>query len=89
MPSPKRHYVGAWTDSDRFETCGHEHKTMACAVACAGSVIAGAYVVAVQNGEFEELDPWEEMLFQKLMYENPERLERLIRWFHRMHLILT
>jgi predicted TPR repeat methyltransferase len=62
---------------------------MASAVACAGSVTAEAYVVALEDGEFEELDPWEESLFQKLMYENPERLERLIRCFNRMHLILT
>ena len=83
------HYVGAWTDNDIFFRCDHQHKTIASAVACAGSVNAGAYVVAVEHGEFEDLDPWEEALFQKLMYESPERLERLIRCFNRMHLILT
>jgi hypothetical protein len=88
MPS-QRYYVGAWTNNDIFSHCDHQHKTMASAVACAGSVCAGSYVVAIEDGQLEQLEPWEEALYQRLMYGKPERLERLIRWFGRMHLIVS
>jgi hypothetical protein len=88
MPS-QRHYVCAWTDNDIFSHCEHQHQTLASAVACTASACAGAYVVAVENGVYRELDPGEEALFRNLMYENPQRLERIVHWFGRMHLMLS
>lgn len=56
--------------------------TVASAVACTASTCAGAYVVAVEKGEYRALEPKEEAEFQELMYGSPERkLEgKLIAW---------
>jgi hypothetical protein len=90
MPSPV-YYVCAWseTDSRCLCACDHQHRTIVSAVACTGSACAGAYVVAVEDGEYRELNPTEEALFKNLMYENPERLQRLIRWMGRISFVLS
>ena len=91
MPSPKRYYVCAWSEIDSLYLCAccHKHRTIATAVACTGSVGAGAYVVAVEDGEYRELNADEEALFQKLMHGSPERLQKLIRWMGRLSLIIS
>jgi hypothetical protein len=90
MPSPV-YYVCAWSEIDSrcLCACDHQHRTIISAVACTGSACAGAYVVAVENGEYRELDETEEAVFQNLMYGSPERLQRLIRWIGRMSLIVS
>jgi len=47
--------------------------TVASAVACTLSAYAGAYVIAVEKGEYRELTAKEEAEFQELMYGSPER----------------
>jgi len=47
--------------------------TLASAVACSAIGYAGAYVIAVEKGEYRELSPKEETEFQELMYGSPER----------------
>jgi len=88
MPS---YYVCASSEVDSrcLCACDHQHRTIASAVACTRSARAGAYVVAVEDGEYRELNPDEEALFQNLMYGNPERLERLIRWMGRLSLLVS
>jgi hypothetical protein len=88
MPSPV-YYVCLWGDSDLPRSCEHQHPTIASAVACTGSACAGAYVVAVKDGKYQQLSRSEESLFQNLMYGNAERLQRLVRWFGRLHLIVS
>jgi hypothetical protein len=55
---------------------------MASAVACTASGSAGAYVIAVENGEYRELKPKEEGEFQDLMYGTPKRKREgvVLRW---------
>ena len=73
MPSPPPlYYFCAWTDSGCLCGCDHFHLTLAAAVACSSSAMAGAYVIAVEKGEYRELEPKEEAEFQDLMY-SPER----------------
>lgn len=74
MPSPPSlYYFAAWTDSGCLCGCDHFHMTVASAVACTASTCAGAYVVAVEKGEYRALDTKEETEFQELMYGSPER----------------
>ena len=74
MPSPPSlYYFAAWTDSGCLCGCDHFHMTVASAVACTASTCAGAYVVAVEKGEYRALDKKEEAEFQELMYGSPER----------------
>jgi hypothetical protein len=79
MPSPPSlYYFAAWTDSGCLCGCDHFHLTVASAVACTASTYAGAYVVAVEKGEYRELDKKEEAQFQDLMYGSPERKRECI-----------
>jgi len=74
MPSPPLlYYFAAWTDSGCLCGCDHFHLTLASAVACSAIGYAGAYVIAVEKGEYRELSPKEETEFQELMYGSPER----------------
>jgi len=75
-------YFAAWTDSGCLLGCDHQHFTMASAVACTASGCAGAFVIAVENGEYRELDPKEEAEFQDLMYGTPQRKREgvVLRW---------
>jgi hypothetical protein len=74
MPSrPRLFYFCAWTDSGCLCGCDHFHLTVASAVACTSSACAGAYVIAVENGEYRALNQKEEAEFQQLMYEYSER----------------
>ena len=74
MPSaPRLYYFCAWTDSGCLLGCDHFHMTVASAVACTSSACAGAYVVAVEKGEYRELNAKEEAEFQQLMYGYPDR----------------
>jgi hypothetical protein len=74
MPLPPVfYYFCAWTDSGCLYGCDHFHLTLASAVACSVSGYAGAYVIAVEKGEYRELNPKEEAQFQSLMYGSPER----------------
>jgi hypothetical protein len=79
---PPLYYFAAWTDSGCLCGCEHFHMTVASAVACTASSYAGAYVIAVEKGEYRQLDPKEEREFQELMYGSPERkLEaKIIAW---------
>ena len=70
---PSLYYFAAWTDSGCLCGCEHFHMTVASAVACTASSYAGAYVIAVEKGEYRELDPKEEAEFQEFMYGSPER----------------
>lgn len=88
MPSPV-YYICAWTNSHCLCACDHRHSTIPSAVACTGSACAGAYLVAVEDGEYRELNTKEEAQFQDLMYGSPERLQWLIRWMGRLSLILS
>ena len=47
--------------------------TVASAVACTLSAYAGAYVIAVERGEYRALSAKEEAEFQELMYGSPKR----------------
>ena len=74
MPSPPQlYYFCAWTDSGCLCGCDHSHMTIVSAVACSSSAMAGAYVVAVEKGEYRELSDKEEREFQELMYGSAER----------------
>ena len=74
MPSPPPfYYFCAWTDSVCLCGCDHFHMTVASAVACTLSAYAGAYVIAVERGEYRALNAKEEAEFQELMYGSPER----------------
>ena len=74
MPSPPAfYYFCAWTDSGCLCGCDHFHMTVASAVACTSSAYAGAYVIAVEKGEYRALNKKEEKEFQELMYGYPER----------------
>lgn len=74
MPSPPPlYYFAAWTDSGCLCGCVHFHLTLASAVACSSIGYAGAYVIAVEKGEYRELSPKEEAESQELMYGSPER----------------
>ena len=69
MPSPPSlYYFCAWTDSGPLCGCDHFHLTIASAVACSSSACAGAYVIAVDKGEYRGLDAKEEVEFEELMY---------------------
>lgn len=67
-PSPPLYYFAAWTDSGCLCGCDHYHMSVASAVACTWSAYAGAYVVAVEKGEYRALNPKEEKEFQLHMY---------------------
>ena len=69
MPlAPPLYYFAAWTDSGCLCGCDHYHMSVASAVACSASACAGAYVVAVEKGEYRELNAREEREFQFRMY---------------------
>jgi hypothetical protein len=51
---------------------------VASAVACSSGACAGAYVVAVEKGEYRALNDKEEREFQELMYGSPERKRECI-----------
>jgi hypothetical protein len=70
---PPLYYFAAWTDSGCLCGCDHFHLTLASAVACTVSGYAGAYVIAVEKGEYRQLTAKEETEFQDLMYGSPER----------------
>ena len=73
MPSPPPlYYFCAWTDSGCLCGCDHFHLTLAGAVACSSSAMAGAYVIAVEKGEYRQLSTKEEAEFQELMYGSPD-----------------
>jgi hypothetical protein len=79
MPSqPLLYYFCAWTDSGCLCGCDHFHMTVASAVACSSSACAGAYVIAVEKGEYRALNRKEEQEFQELMYGYPERKRKFI-----------
>lgn len=74
MPSPPPfYYFCAWTDSGCLCGCDHFHLTLASAVACSFSGYAGAYVIAVEKGEYRALTSKEEIEWRELMYGSPER----------------
>lgn len=74
MPSaPQLYYFCAWTDSGCLLGCDHFHMTVASAVACTSSAGPGAYVIAVEKGEYRELNAKEEAEFQELTYGYPNR----------------
>jgi len=79
---PPLYYFAAWTDSGCLWGCDHFHLTVASAVACTASAFVGAYVVAVDRGEYRALHSKEEAEFQELMYGSPQRkLEgKIIAW---------
>jgi hypothetical protein len=60
------YYFAAWTDSQCLIGCDHQHETIISAVACCTT--AGAYVIAVENGELRELNEKEELEYQHAMY---------------------
>ena len=70
---PPLYYFAAWTDSGCLCGCDHFHMTVASAVACTSYAMAGAYVIAVEKGEYRALDPKEEAEFQDLMYGLTDR----------------
>jgi hypothetical protein len=73
MPlAPPLYYFAAWTDSDCLCGCDHFHLTLASAVSCTMFAYAGAYVVAVERGQYRQLNDTEEAEFQRLMYGYPE-----------------
>jgi hypothetical protein len=47
--------------------------TLASAVACSSAADAGAYVIAVEKGEYRALSAGEEGESRELMYGSPER----------------
>jgi hypothetical protein len=61
----KIHYFAAWTHSDCFCGCDHEHQTVTSATACISEV--GGYVVAVET-HLRELTEAEEAEFQFAKY---------------------
>jgi len=74
MPSPPSfYYFCAWTDSGCPCGCDHFHLTLASAVACSSAAYAGAYVIAVEKGEYRALTTKEEIVWRELMYGSPER----------------
>ena len=69
MPAPPPlYYFCAWTDSGCLCGCVHFHMTVASAVVCSESDYAGAYVIAVEKGEYRELNTTEEADFQALTF---------------------
>jgi hypothetical protein len=70
------YYFAAWTDSHCVVGCEHQHETIISATAWCKS--AGAYVVAIENGELRELDEKEERQFQYAMYGYDTRTRRLL-----------
>jgi hypothetical protein len=60
------HYSAAWTDSDLFCVCCHEHETIGEAHSCIPC--AGGYIVAVENGVMRALTAKEEAEFQCVHY---------------------
>jgi hypothetical protein len=60
------YYLAAYTDSGCLMSCDHEHATVISAVACISA--AGGYVVAVEDGQYRELNTSEEKDFQLAMY---------------------
>lgn len=75
---PSLCYFCAWTDSGCLCGCQHFHLTLASAVACSSSAQAGSYVIAVEKGEYRELNTKEEAEYRELMYEHPERRQAVI-----------
>jgi hypothetical protein len=73
-----RWYFAAWTNSGCLCGCDHQHFTLASAVACTASARAGAFVIAVEDGEYLALSPKEETEFQDLMYGYPERKREFV-----------
>lgn len=74
MPSPPPfYYFCAWTDSGCLCGCDHFHLTLASAVACSSGAYAGAYVIAVEKGEYRALTAKEEIEWRQLMYGALER----------------
>jgi hypothetical protein len=65
---PPLYYFTAWTDSGCLCGCDHYHMSVTSAVFCTSSAYAGAYVVAVEKGEYRELNDKEEAEFQLRMY---------------------
>jgi hypothetical protein len=63
---PSLYYFAGWTDSHSLVGCNHRHETVVSAVACCTS--AGAYVVAVEDGELRELNEKEDLQFRYAMY---------------------
>jgi len=69
MPlDPSHYYFCAWSDSGCLCGCKHFHMTVASAVACSSATCAGAYVIAVEKGQYRALNNKEEAEFQELMY---------------------
>ena len=69
MPlAPPLYYFAAWDDSGCLCGCDHYHRSVASAVACTRSACGGAYVVAVENGEYRALNGKEDNEFQFHMY---------------------
>jgi hypothetical protein len=65
---PPLYYFAAWTDSGCLCGCDHYHMSIASAVACTSATACGAYVVAVEKGEYRALNDKEEKQFQLHMY---------------------
>jgi hypothetical protein len=65
---PPLYYFAAWTDSGCLCGCDHHHMSVTSAVFCTSSACAGAYVVAVEKGEYRALTDKEEKEFQCHMY---------------------
>jgi hypothetical protein len=63
---PSLHFFAGWTSSGCLLGCNHQHETIISAVGCCSP--AGAYVVAVENGECRQLNEAEELQFQHAMY---------------------
>ena len=82
MPSPPSlYYLCAWDHSGCLCGCNHFHLTIASAVACTSSASAGAYVIAVEKGEYRALDEKGDTEFQELMYGHPQRRGRFLAFF--------
>lgn len=80
---PPLYYFAAWTDSGCLCGCDHYHMSVTSAVFCTCSACAGAYVVAVERGEYRELNDKEEAEFQLRMYDRGKEKKRgfeLLTW---------
>ena len=75
---PPLYYFAAWTDSGCLCGCDHQHLTIAAAVVCTLSAGAGSYVIAVESGEYRELNSKEESEFQELMYGSPREKQEMV-----------
>jgi hypothetical protein len=68
------YYSAAWTDSNCFIVCEHEHETLVDAVSCIPC--AGGYVVGIRNGVIRSLSSKEESEFQAVI-RDPFKYPRL------------